>query len=308
MTMRISGEVAEMINAAITLAEKVHFELITPELFLYVVCQNNIFSQAFENCGGQIKKLADDITAYLNEYMEKGTEDVKKTPEFSKGMELMLTLAWESVQNSGKYVVELMHIIYAMYQLKESDAVYFMRVQGIEHTELIQEMIVLSEEAEEKKKEARKRGREKKAGKNKHILEYEGTNQKEAVEADQEDKNQDAVWQQYAVCLNDELEGVNPLIGREEELERTMQILCRKEKNNPLHIGEPGVGKTAITYGLAKLLNENQVPKPLKGARIFSLDLGSLLAGTQYRGDFEKRFKRVMDSISREENPIIYID
>ncbi len=87
-----------------------------------------------------------------------------------------------------------------------------------------------------------------------------------------------------------------------------MQILCRKEKNNPLHIGEPGVGKTAITYGLAKLLNENRVPAPLKGAKIFSLDLGSLLAGTQYRGDFEKRFKKVMDSISHEEKPIIYID
>ena len=115
-------------------------------------------------------------------------------------------------------------------------------------------------------------------------------------------------WKQYAVCLNDEAEKRGPLIGRQEELQRTIQILCRKEKNNPLHLGEPGVGKTAITYGLARLLSEGQVPKPLIGAKIFSLDLGSLLAGTQYRGDFEKRFKKVMDSISKEENPIIYID
>ena len=98
------------------------------------------------------------------------------------------------------------------------------------------------------------------------------------------------------------------MIGREEELERTMQILCRKEKNNPLHIGEPGVGKTAITYGLARMIQQDHVPEPLKGAKIFSLDLGSLLAGTQFRGDFEKRFKRVMDSISYEEKPIVYID
>ena len=117
-----------------------------------------------------------------------------------------------------------------------------------------------------------------------------------------------ALWEQFAVCINDALDGINPLIGREDELERTMQILCRKDKNNPMHIGEPGVGKTAITYGLARLINEDNVPQPLRNARIFALDLGSLLAGTQYRGDFEKRFKHVMDSILEEENPIVYID
>ena len=101
---------------------------------------------------------------------------------------------------------------------------------------------------------------------------------------------------------------MNPLIGREEELERTMQILCRKEKNNPLHIGEPGVGKTAIVYGLARLLNEGKVPEPLKGAAVYALDLGTLLAGTQYRGDFEKRFREIMDGIQKEDKPIVYID
>ena len=84
--------------------------------------------------------------------------------------------------------------------------------------------------------------------------------------------------------------------------------MCRREKNNPLHIGEPGVGKTAIVYGLARLLNDGPVPKPLCGAKIFSLDIGSLLAGTQYRGDFEKRFQKVMDSIACEEKPVVYID
>ena len=109
-------------------------------------------------------------------------------------------------------------------------------------------------------------------------------------------------------CLNETLDGVNPLIGREEELERTMQILCRKEKNNPLHLGEPGVGKTAIVYGLARLMERGEVPEPLKGAKIYALDLGSLLAGTQYRGDFEKRFRMIMDGISKEEKPIVYMD
>ena len=145
------------------------------------------------------------------------------------------------------------------------------------------------------------------------ILNYERNAEKTAgkkgeEEGSSETKAEKGLWRQYAVCLNEALEGVNPLIGRQEELERTMQILCRKEKNNPLHIGEPGVGKTAIMYGLAKLLSENSVPEPLLGAKIFSLDLGSLVAGTQYRGDFEKRLKRVMDSIAYEEKPIVYID
>ena len=101
---------------------------------------------------------------------------------------------------------------------------------------------------------------------------------------------------------------VNPLIGREKELERTIQILCRKDKNNPLHIGEPGVGKTAITNGLVMRLVNDDVPDALKGARVFALDLGGMLAGTQYRGDFEKRFKKVLSEVSKEEKPIIYID
>jgi ATP-dependent Clp protease ATP-binding subunit ClpA len=112
----------------------------------------------------------------------------------------------------------------------------------------------------------------------------------------------------FAPCLNDTLKDINPLIGREAELDRTIQILCRKEKNNPLHIGEPGVGKTAITYGLVELLRKGEVPDAIKGAKIYALDLGGMLAGTQYRGDFEKRFKRVLSEIGKEEKPIIYID
>ena len=101
---------------------------------------------------------------------------------------------------------------------------------------------------------------------------------------------------------------LDPVIGRDAEIRNMIRILSRKTKNNPVLIGEPGVGKTAITYGLARLIEEDRVPEPLKNAKIFSLDLGSLIAGTQFRGDFEKRFKRVMDSISREEKPIVYID
>lgn len=296
--MHISVEVAEIINAVMELAKSSHFEYVTPELALYVICKNKVFAQAFENCGGNIEELDYRLRDYLEEYMdmEEGAEGEEEElymgdlPELSKGMENMLTLAWESSEGSGKPFVELSHMIHAMFQLEESYAVYYMRMQGVEEAELLQEMAIIHEEMNYE------RNAEKTAGK------------KGEEEGSSETKAEKGLWRQYAVCLNEALEGVNPLIGRQEELERTMQILCRKEKNNPLHIGEPGVGKTAIMYGLAKLLNENSVPEPLLGAKIFSLDLGSLVAGTQYRGDFEKRLKRVMDSIAYEEKPIVYID
>ena len=115
-------------------------------------------------------------------------------------------------------------------------------------------------------------------------------------------------WHKLVTCISDKVDQHNPLIGREKELDRTIQVLCRAEKNNPLHVGEPGVGKTALVFGLAKLINENQVPDRLKGARIYGMDIGQMLAGSQYRGDFEKRIKMVMDGAAKEGNVIIYID
>lgn len=294
--MQVSREVAEIINSVIELARERHYELVTPELVLYVICDNQIFAEAFEDCGGDIQKLSDQLEGYFNQYLlDVGStssfeHDSEPKPEFSAGMGTLLAYARESAEGSGRKVVGLMHIIHAMFELSESYAVYYMQIQGIEHAELLQQMTMLYEELSD--------GRHRS---NRDFAE-------EDAEQEDVDGPSEKVWQQFAVCLNDVLDGVNPLIGREEELERTMQILCRKDKNNPLHIGEPGVGKTAITYGLARLIEENQVPEPLKDAKIFSLDLGSLIAGTQFRGDFEKRFKRVMDSICREEKPIVYID
>ncbi|MCH5344571.1 MAG: AAA family ATPase [Acetatifactor sp.] len=290
--MFVSDEVAEILSSAFSLAKSARFEFVTPELVLYVVCQNKVFAQAFENCGGKIRELDYNLRSYIDEYMETISAEAENVPEFSLGMGNVLFYAWESAQNSGKELAELPHIIHAMYKLEESYAVYYMRVQGVEPPELLQEMTIAQEEM------TRESGAGRKSKSRQNNWEDEEGSQGAP----------DSFWQQYATCLNDELDGVNPLIGREEELERTLQILCRKDKNNPLHIGEPGVGKTAITYGLARLLNENRVPEPLLGAKIFALDLGSMLAGTQYRGDFEKRFKKVMDSINQEEKPIVYID
>lgn len=214
--MHTSSEVAEMINTVFSMAQSAHFEYVTPELALYVLCQNKVFARAFENCGGSVKELDSQLRTYLDTYMERRPAEAESTPELSMGMGNMLAYAWESAEGSGKPVVELPHVIHAMYELEESYAVYYMRMQGVEMTELLQEMAMAYEE-----------------------IEYES----ESSEGKESTDTQESFWQQYAVCLNDEVETFNPLIGREEELERTMQILCRKEKNNPLHIGEPELEK-----------------------------------------------------------------
>lgn len=298
--MHVSGEVAGIINMTFTLAKNANFEFVVPELMLYVICQNKVFSQAFENCGGRIRELDYHLRTYLDDYMEPGDEAAEGDPELSQDMGNVLANAWESAQNSDKAVVELPHILFAIYELEESYAVYYLQTQGVGRSELLREMTTLYEElvqGDGSLKSRRAEGRH-----------TDGNAEGDEEGARDESRKESTDWEQYAVCLNDIADDANPLIGREEELERTMQTLCRKEKNNPLHIGEPGVGKTAITYGLARLLEKGTVPQPLQGAKIFSLDLGSLLAGTQYRGDFEKRFKKVMDSISLLEKPIIYID
>lgn len=115
-------------------------------------------------------------------------------------------------------------------------------------------------------------------------------------------------WKKYVTCINEHLAEKNPLIGRERELDRTIQVLCRKDKNNPLHIGEPGVGKTAVVYGVARRIEEGKVPDRLKGCKIYQLDMGTLLAGTRFRGDMEQRLKQIMEGVTSEAHCIIYLD
>lgn len=308
--MYASPEVMNILQQTGELAQNARFEYVTPELTLYVVCRNPVFAKAFRNCDGSVAKLDYQLKTWLEENMER-TEESDDTPAYSHSMELMLSYALESAQNSEKSVVELPHLIHGLFALPESHAVYYMQVQGVEQAALLREMTILYEEIAA----IRKGGNPEKDA----FPEEDGRGSADRPaqespawgdlpDAEGDDDEEAPFWQQYAVCLNDCLERANPLIGRQEELERTMQILCRREKNNPLHLGEPGVGKTAVTYGLARLLEEKRVPEPLFGAKIFSLDLGSLLAGTQYRGDFEKRFKKVMEALSREEKPIVYID
>lgn len=199
----------------------------------------------------------------------------------------------EQAGSSGREAVEVSHLLASLMRLEESYGLYYMAVQDVDLVEILGEM--------SRESLSRERGMEPA-----HISRQEGpadSGEPEGAPADRTER-----FRSFLENMNETCKNQNPLIGREEELERTIQILCRKDKNNVLHIGEPGVGKTALAYGLAQKLVKGQVPEPLKGAVLYAMDLGGLLAGTQYRGDFEKRLKEIMDGLSKEALPILYLD
>lgn len=276
--MELSNELLLVIQKSYEYARMRAYEYITPEIILLKILDEDLFCEAFEACGGDVESLAEDLAFYAEEYIEKqGGLD----PVFSEGVDTLMKYAGQSAYSSGSDAIYIRHFIHAIFQLENSYAAYYVERQDVVEGDLLQEIAMLEAE-----KEAL----------------FVTNNRQE------EEEGSTNSYKLYAPCLNETLADVNPLIGREEELERTIQILCRKDKNNPLHIGEPGVGKTAITYGLVQMIQENKVPAQLQGAKIFAMDLGGMLAGTQYRGDFEKRFKKVLAEIAKEEKPIIYID
>jgi ATP-dependent Clp protease ATP-binding subunit ClpA len=283
----MSKEVSEVISDSVEYAKENGLEYITPEVILLMICKNKNFREAFEECGGSIKKLKKNIKSFIAENIYS-SENIN--PSLSDDSTYVLALAERTSHYGGKDTIELMQIIHGIFQLEESYAAYYINCQNVEEVDILRCMAELYDIDEDFEQD-----------------EYSEDDQEADLDEDGE-KESSKGWRQYAPCMNDMLENVNPLIGRDEELERTIQILCRKDKNNPLHIGEPGVGKTAITYGLARMINEDKVPKQLKGGKIFSIDLGGMIAGTKFRGEFESRLKKVLNGISKEKNPIIYID
>ena len=210
------------------------------------------------------------LRADLEKYFLEEIDNNEEAGKISTGLRTVLINAQKAAGYAGKNLVELVHIINEIKKTNESYGAYYLLKQDIEWTEFLN---LLSEE-----------------------------------NSDKQNENEGKSWMEYLVDYNEIARDSIPLVGRENELERTIQILCRKYKNNPLHIGEAGVGKTAIAIGLANLINKNEVPDRLKNSKIYGLDMSTLLAGTQYRGDFEKRFKNIMQGLETLEKPIIYLD
>ena len=216
---------------------------------------------------------------FLNLKLEKVPETVPVyEPEASVQLNEMLNIAYRMVQYSNGEMMDVPHLVQALLQLNDSWACYLLK-STLQDSEADFISMLVSEYATS-----------------------------DDLDEENEEQDRPASWRNYVTCINDCLDDHNPLIGREEELERTIQVLCRKEKNNPLHVGEPGVGKTSLVYGLAARIKAGDVPSRLQNSRIYELDLGGLVAGTQYRGDFEKRLKVIMDGVQKEGNAIIYID
>lgn len=283
--MNISNEVEGLLKKAINFAKENHQEYVTPEHILYVLCFYSPFETAFTTCGGDIEELMSNLLKFLKDNV---IEKINKEPELTDGVRELLLNAQNRANSSQKYIIEFPHVVSAIIELQESYASYFMLSQGIDETEFMYEICQNTDEELQ-------------------FFENEEIYDDFSYEDDQVSEKSEK-WRSFVECINDTLEDSFVLIGREKEMERTVQILCRKNKNNPLHIGEPGVGKTAITYGLARLINEEKVPEPLLNSKIYTIDLPAMLAGTQYRGDVEKRFKEIMKGIEKEDKPIIYID
>lgn len=295
--MKIAKEVEELLNDAVLNAGRRGNEYVTPEHVWFVLADRPAFQAAFKSCGGDVKKLKSRLKDYLGQMdtVEKDEGGI----EVSYGLSQTIEEAARKAISSDRDTIELPHLLYSMMELEESYGAYFVQMQGVECVDLLVE---LGTDGSGRKMGA---GAGRTGGTDSHA----GTGGTSDMDNEEDAKEErESVLLQYAVCINDEVKNSCPLIGREAELERTMQVLCRRQKNNPLHVGEPGVGKTAITYGLAARINEGRVPEKLKNARIYGIDLGSMLAGTQFRGDFEKRLKAVMEELKEEENPILYID
>lgn len=276
--MNNSKNLANAIKQAIEDCDFWRHEFVTPEHVLYAFASQKQFASASELLPHDASWL---ITQLEKEFlsMEVVPETQKYVIEGSQQFSEMMSLAIKQAQYSDQDTLDVPHVVAAMLMLNDSQAAYLLdQFTGDEKGEFMQSLV--SAYAVDETGEA----------------------------ADGDDANSPAPWRKLVTCVNDTYADHNPLIGREAELERTMQVLCRKDKNNPLHVGEPGVGKTALIYGLAALIERGEVPERLRGARVYMMDMGTMVAGTQFRGDFEKRIKMVMEGLAQEGNAILCID
>ena len=271
-----SPNVSKVFTETVRLCQQYRHEFITPEHMLRVLLDQEQFAAALKDAMFDQRPLKKKLDNLIKE-MERVPDDVEYAPTPSVQMDEVLETAYNQVRFSSAEMMDVPHLVQGVLELEDSQACYLLK-QMIGSDQAVFMGAVVSA--------------------------YETTEERDA----EDEPSPDEAWRQLVTCINDQLDSHNPLIGRDAELERTIQVLCRREKNNPLHIGEPGVGKTALVYGLAARIIEGKVPKRLKGSHIYQVDLGTMLAGTQFRGDFEKRLKTVMDGIKKEGNAIVYID
>ncbi|MGB1883352.1 MAG: Clp protease N-terminal domain-containing protein, partial [Gammaproteobacteria bacterium] len=286
----LSKELEVTLNMAFKEAREQRHEFMTVEHLLLALLDNPTAAKVLRACGADLNALRRQLSDFIQESSPLLPEDEDRDTQPTLGFQRVLQRAVFHVQSSGKKEVNGANVLVAIFGERESHAVYLLNQQNIARLDVVNCISHgISKVGEEESNE-----------------ELNANNEDEDEQSDSANNALTA----YCTNLNEqsELGKIDPLIGRQDEVERTIQILCRRRKNNPLYVGEAGVGKTAIAEGLAKKIVDGEVPEVLENATIYSLDLGALLAGTKYRGDFEKRLKNVLAQLKREEGAVLFID
>jgi ATP-dependent Clp protease ATP-binding subunit ClpA len=285
----LSAELENCLNKAFQLARDGRHEFLTVEHLLASILETAPVKDVLRTCGADVAVLAKDLLDHIEQSTPRLPEGDDREVQPTLGFQRVLQRAVFHVQSSGRKEVAVTNVLVAIFSEKQSHAVFLLSRQDVSRLDVVNYI-----------SHGMSKGDDEKAG---------SKEETPAVAAAAEGESASAL-EKYATNLNKLAEEgkIDPLIGRELEVERTIEILCRRRKNNPLYVGEAGVGKTAIAEGLARRIVEGQVPEVLTGCTIYSLDLGSLIAGTKYRGDFEKRLKSVLAELKKQPGAVLFID
>ena len=284
----LSSELEFCLNEAFRRAREQRHEYMTVEHLLLAILDTPVVGEILRSCGADLPALKADLDRFIAETTPRLPEDDEREVQPTLGFQRVLQRAVFHVQSSGKKEVGVANVLVAIFSEKQSHAAYLLSSQEVTRLDVVNYVSHGLSRSEAPGEQARE----------------------ESAEAEKEAESGGSALDKYCTNLNQlASEGrIDPLIGRQLEVERTIEILCRRRKNNPLYVGEAGVGKTAIAEGLARLIEEGKVPDVLLDSTLYSLDMGSLIAGTKYRGDFEKRLKAVMAELRKQPGAVLFID
>lgn len=312
-------ELSQLLGRAHECALNALHEFITPEHLILQALGFSVFSDALKRLGVNLEELQLQLSYWLHSNLERVPEDMECEVEMSPTLTRAVVSASVRAQSAGRESITWEHLLDAIVQFEDCAGVYILmrKLGDRSFTDLLSAMAAVRnhgkpsfgqqidlgdpEEVEKEMKRIRIKVAEQEEDEDlHHDLDMLGLGESSS--------NCPTDWKQLVSCLNDEYTSRNPLIGRTAELERTIQILCRRDCNNALHLGEPGVGKTALMYGLAALIEKGEVPERLRGRKIYRVDMGDIVAGTRYRGDFEERIQCIAKGAADEGNAILYFD
>ncbi len=291
----LTRELEETLSYAVDEAVKHKHEYVTLEHLLFALLEDKAAHDILYNCGAKIEEISKSLEEYFLDVLEKMPDGVQRAPELTSTFQTIIQYAILQAEGSGQAKVDGGNILAALYQAEQSYAVYLLKQQNISRLDILNYIAHGISKIEDPFPMSFGTGDE--AEDEEFAEERAKPKKKKPLEAFTEE-----------LVKRAHEGGIDPIIGRQEEIERTIQVLCRRKKNNPLYVGEPGVGKTALAEGLALKIAEGEVPEVLKNAKVFALDMGAVLAGTRYRGDFEQRFKAIINDLKKEENAILFID